>query len=163
MVYWDQTWLIPGSIWLLKKRRMVQQDTIYLRTGNLCSWEGLWILRRQASQNHLRPGQSLYPRWESRWLYSYQFIWSDLAAYNGVREMRHFEPATLHRAFEKCLETGMYNAKDFIALCDRIGKRIPVRESSELLHDILPDAVKAFQEYKSALHESELRYKLFGV
>ena len=26
-----------------------------------------------------------------------------------------------------------------------------------------PDAVKAFQEYKSALHESELRYKLFGV
>lgn len=26
-----------------------------------------------------------------------------------------------------------------------------------------PDAVKAFQEYKNALHESELRYKLFGV
>lgn len=26
-----------------------------------------------------------------------------------------------------------------------------------------PDAVKAFQEYKNSLHESELRYKLFGV
>lgn len=26
-----------------------------------------------------------------------------------------------------------------------------------------PDAVKAFQEYKFALQESELRYKLFGV
>ena len=26
-----------------------------------------------------------------------------------------------------------------------------------------PDAVKAFQDYKNALRESELRYKLFGV
>ncbi|MCQ2233036.1 MAG: IS21 family transposase [Paludibacteraceae bacterium] len=63
-----------------------------------------------------------------------------------VREMRHFEPATLHGAFDKCLEAGMYNAKDFIALCDRIGKRIPIRESSELLHDILPDVVKESPE-----------------
>ncbi len=63
-----------------------------------------------------------------------------------VREMRHFEPATLHGAFDKCLEAGMYNAKDFIALCDRIGKRIPIRESSELLHDTLPDVVKESPE-----------------
>lgn len=63
-----------------------------------------------------------------------------------VREMRHFEPTTLHRAFEKCLEAGMYNAKDFISLCDRIGRRIPVREPSALLNDILPDAVKESPE-----------------
>ena len=63
-----------------------------------------------------------------------------------AREMRHFEPSTLHRAFDKCLEAGMYNAKDFIALCDRIGRRIPVREPSALLHDALPDAVKESPE-----------------
>ena len=63
-----------------------------------------------------------------------------------AREMRHFEPTTLRRAFDKCLEAGMYNAKDFIALCDRIGRRIPVREPSALLHDALPDAVKESPE-----------------
>ena len=63
-----------------------------------------------------------------------------------AREMRHFEPTTLRRAFDKCLEAGMYNAKDFIALCDRIGRRIPVREPSALLHDTLPDAVKESPE-----------------
>ena len=59
-----------------------------------------------------------------------------------ARNMRHFEPSTLHRAFEKCLEAGMYNSKDFITLCDRIGKRIPVRESSASMLNNLPKAVK---------------------
>lgn len=63
-----------------------------------------------------------------------------------AREMCHFEPTTLHRAFDKCLEVGMYNAKDFITLCDRIGKRIPVMESPKPLHDMLPEAVKESPE-----------------
>ena len=36
----------------------------------------------------------------------------------------------------------MYNSKDFITLCDRIGKRIPVRESSASKLDNLPKVVK---------------------
>lgn len=59
-----------------------------------------------------------------------------------IKGMRHFEPSTLHRAFEKCLDRGMYNAKDFMSLCERIGKRIPVREINPSLHDSLPAVVK---------------------
>ena len=61
-------------------------------------------------------------------------------------EMRHFEPGTLHRAFELCLDRGMYNAKDFISLCDRIGKRMPVRDEDPSLLEMLPDAVKEMPE-----------------
>jgi hypothetical protein len=55
--------------------------------------------------------------------------------------MRHFEAATLHRALEKCLESGMYNAKDFLTLCGRIGKRIPTRDAT-CRYDDLPAAAK---------------------
>jgi transposase len=37
--------------------------------------------------------------------------------------MNNFEVSTLHMVFNKCLDAGMYNAKDLLALCDRIGKR----------------------------------------
>ena len=57
-------------------------------------------------------------------------------------EMRHFEPSTLHHAFEKSLDCGMYNAKDLISLCDRIGKRIPVRDAGVNRAQILPEIIK---------------------
>lgn len=63
-----------------------------------------------------------------------------------VRGMRHFAPATLHGAFEKCLDRGMYNAKDYLSLCDRIGKRIPVREHTSNHRKSLPEAVKETPE-----------------
>lgn len=59
-----------------------------------------------------------------------------------VKGIRHFAPSTLHNAFEKCIDRGMYNAKDYLTLCDRIGKRIPVREPSTTLHDSLSEAIK---------------------
>lgn len=59
-----------------------------------------------------------------------------------IKGMYHFEPSTLHHAFEKCLDSGMYNAKDFMTLCDRIGKRIPVREIGTSLRNNLPAAAK---------------------
>lgn len=40
-----------------------------------------------------------------------------------VSNMNNFEVSTLHLVFSKCLDAGMYNAKDLLALCDRIGKR----------------------------------------
>jgi len=63
-----------------------------------------------------------------------------------IKGMCHFKPSTLHHAFEKCLDSGMYNAKDFMTLCDRIGKRIPVREVNTFLHDNLPAAAKEIPE-----------------
>ena len=60
--------------------------------------------------------------------------------------MCHFEPSTLHHAFEKCLDSGMYNAKDFMTLCERIGKRIPVREMDTSLRKKLPSAATAVPE-----------------
>ena len=56
--------------------------------------------------------------------------------------MKHFAPATLHRAFEKCIDCGMYNAKDYLSLCDRIGKRISVRDASSSSQDNLPKVAK---------------------
>lgn len=73
-------------------------------------------------------------------------------------EMRHFEPSTLHHAFEKSLDCSMYNAKDFITLCDRIGKRIPIRDagaqSTSRLPEILNEApektdIKQYNQYLS--------------
>lgn len=63
-----------------------------------------------------------------------------------IKGMKHFAPSTLHNAFEKCIDCGMYNAKDFLTLCDRIDKRIPVRELAPTLHDLLPDAIKQTPE-----------------
>ena len=62
------------------------------------------------------------------------------------REIRHYEPSTLRRAFEIGLDRGMYNAKDFISLCNRVGRRLPTRELKSSLHDTLPDAVKEVPE-----------------
>lgn len=59
-----------------------------------------------------------------------------------IRGMVHFEPSTLHLAFEESLDRGMYNAKDILTLCDRRGKRIPVKTESTALLDRLPDAVR---------------------
>lgn len=59
-----------------------------------------------------------------------------------TKEMLHFEPSTLRQAFEKSLESGMYNAKDFISLCGRIGRRMPIRKPQSTLKDSLPEAVK---------------------
>jgi hypothetical protein len=60
--------------------------------------------------------------------------------------MRHFEPSTLHNAFGKSLDCGMYNAKDILTLCDRIGKRIPVRMEEPKRPCSLPDMAKEIPE-----------------
>ena len=84
-------------------------------------------------------------------------IWLDNLRHDKVRyfkdnlrvlfsEMRHFEPSTLHHAFEKSLECGMYNAKDLISLCDRIGRRIPVRETGASQPQRLPEVIKEAPE-----------------
>ena len=59
-----------------------------------------------------------------------------------IKGMRHFAPATLRNAFEKCVDSSMYNAKDFISLCERIGRRQPVRPEGKPLADRLPDAAR---------------------
>lgn len=63
-----------------------------------------------------------------------------------LADMRHFSPSTLHDAFARCLDCGMYNAKDFISLCERIGKRQPIRDDGEALANKLPDAVNETPE-----------------
>ena len=63
-----------------------------------------------------------------------------------LKGMRHFTPATLRNAFEKCVDSRMYNAKDFITLCERIGRRQPVRHDGESLTDRLPDAARETPE-----------------
>ena len=40
----------------------------------------------------------------------------------------------------------LYNAKDYLSLCDRIGKRIPVREHTSNHRKSLPEAVKETPE-----------------
>jgi len=59
-----------------------------------------------------------------------------------ARGMRDFEAPTLHLAFERSLNSGMYNAKDFIVLCGRLGKRIPNRKQSTQLDNQLRDVIK---------------------
>ena len=61
-------------------------------------------------------------------------------------EMRHFDPSTLHTAFERCLDCGMYNAKDFISLCERIGRRMPIRDTDPSLVNRLPETIKETPE-----------------
>lgn len=58
------------------------------------------------------------------------------------KNMKHFTPNTLHLAFERSLDSGLYNAKEFISLCDRLGKRIPDRDLATSLDDNLPSAAK---------------------
>lgn len=61
-------------------------------------------------------------------------------------EMRHFEPGTLHKAFELCLDRGLYNAKDFMSICGRIGKRIPIRGEDPSFEEMLPEVAKEMPE-----------------
>mgnify|MGYP007129800231 FL=1 len=63
--------------------------------------------------------------------------------------MHNFEVSTLHRAFERSLNSGMYNARALIFLCDRLGRRIPDRELATSLNDRLPAAVKEKPEKTS--------------
>lgn len=53
-------------------------------------------------------------------------------------EMKHYEPNTLHLAFEISLDRGLYNAKDFMRLCERIGEKHPIREPDETWNSRLP-------------------------
>ena len=48
-----------------------------------------------------------------------------------AREMVYFEPSTLKTVFGECLERGLYNAKDFMKLCSRYGKRVYNQVSDE--------------------------------
>lgn len=62
-----------------------------------------------------------------------------------VKGMRHFTPGTLRNAFEKCVDSSVYNAKDFISLCERIGRRQPAQCAA----DRLPEAAKETPERTS--------------
>ena len=63
-----------------------------------------------------------------------------------AKGMYNFEASTLHLAFERSLNSGMYNAKDFIALCDRLGRGIPNRKLATSLKDMLPSAMTEMPE-----------------
>ena len=54
------------------------------------------------------------------------------------KEIQYYGLDTLHRALELSLDRGMCNAKDFIALCGRIGKRISPRDATKSYKDHLP-------------------------
>lgn len=47
------------------------------------------------------------------------------------KEMKHYDQATLHKALEICLDRGLYNAKDLMRLCEKIGEKHPIREHDE--------------------------------
>lgn len=49
---------------------------------------------------------------------------------------------TLRNAFEKCVDSSMYNAKNFISMCERIGRRKPVLHEGKPFADRLPDAAR---------------------
>ena len=61
-------------------------------------------------------------------------------------EMRHYDPSILHKVFEISLDKGMYNAKDFISLCERLGGRIPLQGTDQSLCDKLPAAATEMPE-----------------
>ena len=54
------------------------------------------------------------------------------------KEIRYYGLDTLHRALELSIDRGMCNAKDFITLCGRIGKRISPRDTATPFKDNLP-------------------------
>lgn len=58
------------------------------------------------------------------------------------REITHYDQGTLHRALELCLDSGMYNARDFIRLCSRIGRYSPTKDESGSYKDSLPAVAK---------------------
>ena len=58
-----------------------------------------------------------------------------------IREMVHYTPQTLHQVFEKCIDRGMYNAKDFMTLCSRYGRRLPARREEEINRKELDEVV----------------------
>lgn len=66
-----------------------------------------------------------------------------------AKGMHDFEASTLHLAFERCLDSGLYNAKDFIALCDRLGRRISGRRPSGSPDGRLPASVTEMPEKTS--------------
>ncbi len=70
-------------------------------------------------------------------------------------EMKHFEPSTLHRAFEISLDRGMYNGKDFMTLCGRIGKRKPSYKTDQPLRNRLPDIANETPDRTSINHYNE--------
>lgn len=63
-----------------------------------------------------------------------------------IKGMKHHSPQTLHKVFEESLDKGMYNAKDFISLCDRRGKRISISIDTLKVQDGLPDIIKQVPE-----------------
>lgn len=72
-----------------------------------------------------------------------------------LSEMPHFSPLILHRGFEISLDRGMYNARDFISLCDRIGTRITPRDAMLALRDNLPEAATATPDKTSITRYKE--------
>lgn len=63
-----------------------------------------------------------------------------------IKGMKNHSPQTLHKVFEESLDKGMYNAKDFISLCDRRGKRISLSVDTLSFQDSLPDIIKQMPE-----------------
>ena len=67
------------------------------------------------------------------------------------RNIEFFTSDTLHKAFEICLDKGVYNAKDLINLCDRLsGRKVAVSEISIVKN--LPEAALEAPEKTNINH-----------
>jgi len=68
------------------------------------------------------------------------------------REVIHYNLETLHRALELSIDSGMYNARDFIRLCARIGKYTPSKDDAGSYKDNLPAVAKEQPEKTDINH-----------
>ena len=68
------------------------------------------------------------------------------------REVIHYNQETLHRALELSIDSGMYNARDFIRLCARIGKYTPSKDDAGSYKDNLPAVAKEQPEKTDINH-----------
>jgi transposase len=57
------------------------------------------------------------------------------------REIESFYPETMIRAFEICLDRGLYNANDLINLCERMSGRIPKEFHASSIAELLPESL----------------------
>jgi transposase len=70
-------------------------------------------------------------------------------------EIESFYPETMIRAFEMCLDKGVYNANDLVNLCERMSGRIPREPHALSIAELLPESLligperTSMNDYKS--------------
>lgn len=57
------------------------------------------------------------------------------------RELENYDSDKLQTAFEMCLDRGLYNAGELLALCDRLGGRIPKQAHASSIKELLPETL----------------------